>query len=45
MGGGPCGQVPRWRAWREKGGCQVRPEGLLKEDLELLEGISSEVLF
>jgi hypothetical protein len=45
MGDGPCGQVPLWKAWREKAGCQVRPERLLKEDLELLEGRSSEVLF
>ncbi len=33
MGDGPCSQVPRWKAWREQAGCQVRPVRLLKEDL------------
>jgi hypothetical protein len=44
MGGWPCRWAPRWKAWLEKFGSQVRPERLLKEDLELLEGRSREVL-
>ena len=44
MGCGPCRRSPRRKALREKFGGQVRPERLLKEDLELLEGRSSEVL-
>jgi len=44
MGAGPCCRAACQKAWREKFGSQVRPERLLKEDLELLEGRSSKVL-
>jgi len=44
MGGGPCRRSTCRKASREKFGSQVRPERLLKEDLELLEGRSSEGL-
>jgi hypothetical protein len=44
MDGGPRRRSPRRKASPEKFGSQVRPERLLKEDAELLEGRSSEVL-